>query len=71
MDCTKSETQLGWRPDITLEDGLRQTIEWYKNKSDWVADVHAGEYLSYYGKYYHNRDSSLHAIAGSSTKGSH
>jgi dTDP-glucose 4,6-dehydratase len=68
LDCTKSETELGWRPDITLEDGLRHTIEWYKNRSDWVADVRAGEYLSYYEKYYHNRD---HAIAGLSTKGSH
>ncbi|HKV63641.1 MAG TPA: dTDP-glucose 4,6-dehydratase [Candidatus Acidoferrum sp.] len=71
LDCTKSEAELGWRPDITLEDGLRHTIEWYKNRSDWVADVRAGEYLSYYEKYYHNRDSSLHAIVGASTKSSH
>jgi dTDP-glucose 4,6-dehydratase len=71
LDCTKSETELGWHPDITLEDGLRDTIDWYKNRSDWVADVQAGEYLAYYEKYYHNRDSSLHAIAGSSTKSSH
>jgi len=65
LDCTKSERELDWRPQITLEDGLRQTIEWYKNERDWVADVQAGEYLSYYEKYYDNRDKSLHAIAGS------
>lgn len=68
LDCNKIKTELGWRPEISLEEGLSQTIDWYKKNSDWVADVRAGEYLSYYQKYYENRDSSLHAIAGSRTK---
>lgn len=71
LDCTKSERELGWRPEITLEDGMRRTIDWYKDRRDWVADVHTGEYLAYYKKYYDNRDSSLHAIARSATKSSH
>jgi dTDP-glucose 4,6-dehydratase len=70
LNCTKSEKELGWRPQIALEDGLRRTIEWYQSRSDWVADVRAGEYLSYYEKYYDNRDRSLHALAGSATKSS-
>ncbi len=70
LDCTKCETELGWRPQIALEDGLRQTIDWYKNESNWVANVRAGEYLSYYEKYYDNRDRSLHALASSAAKSS-
>ncbi len=68
LNCKKIETELGWRPRIPLEEGLRKTIEWYKTNSKWVADVRAGEYLSYYEKYYDNRDTSLHAIARSGSK---
>ena len=31
-------------------------------QSRWLAGVRGGEYLSYYEKYYENRDSSLHAL---------
>ena len=65
LNCMKIETELGWRPTISLEDGLRRTIDWYKNNLQWVAGVRSREYLSYYEKYYENRESSLRAIARS------
>jgi dTDP-glucose 4,6-dehydratase len=68
LNCKKIETELSWKPKIALEDGLRQTIDWYKANGEWLAGVRGGEYLSYYEKYYENRDSSLHAIARSGTK---
>ena len=68
LDSTKIETELGWKREIPLEDGIRQTIEWYKENTKWVSDVRAGDYLSYYEKYYEDRDNSLSAIAGSGSK---
>jgi len=29
LDSRKAESQLGWRPQYTLETGLRETLDWY------------------------------------------
>jgi dTDP-glucose 4,6-dehydratase len=65
LNSKKIEIELGWSPTISLEDGLRRTIDWYRNNGQWLAGVRSREYLSYYEKYYENRESSLRAIAQS------
>jgi len=63
LECKKITAELGWRPEIPLAQGLRRTVDWYHTNSAWVAGVRGGEYLSYYEKYYENRDSSLNALS--------
>ena len=68
LDCGKMERELGWQPVIRLDDGLRDTIEWYRKNADWLAGVRDGAYRSYYERYYENRDLSLQAFAQAGQK---
>jgi dTDP-glucose 4,6-dehydratase len=52
IDCTKIERDLGWRPRIAFEEGLRDTVRWYREDADWVAAIRTGEYLKYYERQY-------------------
>jgi dTDP-glucose 4,6-dehydratase len=35
IDPERIRTELGWRPSVTLEQGLRKTVEWYLENEDW------------------------------------
>ncbi len=35
IDNTKIRDELGWEPSIDFEIGLKQTVNWYYNNSDW------------------------------------
>ncbi|MBT8038068.1 MAG: GDP-mannose 4,6-dehydratase [Verrucomicrobiae bacterium] len=35
MDATQIRTELGWDPVVPLDQGLRQTVEWYLENRDW------------------------------------
>lgn len=52
IDYTKAKHELGWEPEISLEDGLEQTIAWYKSNQDWVERCKSGEYQQYYDEWY-------------------
>lgn len=55
IDAKKLYDELGWKPSITFEEGLIQTVRWYLNNQDWVNEVTSGSYQDYYQKMYQNR----------------
>jgi dTDP-glucose 4,6-dehydratase len=55
IDCAKIERELGWKPAIPFEQGLRDTVRWYQEHDDWVANIRNGDYLKYYERQYGSR----------------
>jgi len=62
LETSKIERELGWRPEVSLEAGLVQTVEWYRAHAEWVRKAKSGEYRAYYEKFYVNRNASLAQI---------
>jgi dTDP-glucose 4,6-dehydratase len=46
---------LGWAPGRALEDGLAETIEWYRANRGWWEPIKSGEYADYYRRQYAER----------------
>jgi dTDP-glucose 4,6-dehydratase len=44
IDPSRIETQLGWRADYSLEGGLRQTVRWYLENTDWWGPILDDDY---------------------------
>jgi dTDP-glucose 4,6-dehydratase len=55
LSSAKIMQETGWQADVPFEDGLRQTIEWYRSNPGWIARVKSGEYQNYYERNYANR----------------
>ncbi len=62
LDSSKISRELGWQAQTDLNAGVRSTIEWYRANPRWVEGVRGGEYVTYYQKYYLDRDRSVGAV---------
>jgi dTDP-glucose 4,6-dehydratase len=54
LDCTKLASA-GFKPQITFEKGLRDTIQWYKDNQVWWKKIKDKEFMEYYHKQYNHR----------------
>lgn len=55
IDCSKIKDELGWQPEVSFEEGLSRTIDWYLTNDEWIKHVITGEYEEYYRKQYLER----------------
>lgn len=52
IDASKINSELGWKPSVTFEQGLEKTIEWYLSNEEWLKNVTSGDYQKYYEEQY-------------------
>ena len=50
IDSTKTENELGWDRTYTFEDGIKETVDWYLNNTEWIDNIQSGEYKKAYTK---------------------
>ena len=55
IDPTKIRSELGWQPETSFDDGIKQTIRWYLDNRTWWEHILAGEYRNYYERMYGDR----------------
>lgn len=55
LDPTKMREELGWESRIPFEEGIRNTILWYRDHPQWWQRCKSGAYQTYYENYYGNK----------------
>ncbi|WHZ15600.1 MAG: dTDP-glucose 4,6-dehydratase [Nitrospira sp.] len=54
IDCSRLRA-LGWTPRVPFEEGLKQTVEWYRTHESWWRTIKSGEFKDYYQQQYAKR----------------
>jgi len=62
MDGSKLAA-LGWLPRVSFDDGLPETVAWYRDNPTWVAGARSGDWDSYYARQYGDRLAAGRAVA--------
>lgn len=44
IDSSKIQKELGWKPKVAFEEGIKETIRWYLEHRDWVERIKDGSY---------------------------
>ena len=55
MDIRKIKAELGWSPKESFASGIRKTVNWYLENSDWVESVTSGAYRDWIKTQYAGR----------------
>ena len=55
IDSSKLRNDLGWTPEVTFEEGIEKTVQWYLDNKNWWERIKSGEYKAYYDRMYQKR----------------
>jgi dTDP-glucose 4,6-dehydratase len=55
LSSEKIMRETGWTAQVTFEQGLAETVEWYRTHPEWIQRVKSGAYQRYYEANYANR----------------
>ena len=55
MDATRASRDLAWVPRRSFEDGLAETVRWYRQHEPWWRAVKDGSYRTFYRAWYEER----------------
>ena len=44
IDASKIDRELGWKPSVTIEQGMKKTVQWYLDNKDWWQQILSGGY---------------------------
>jgi len=54
IDATKIKNELGWKPEFSFEQAMKDTIDWYISNKNWWSRIISGDYQKYYEKQYNS-----------------
>jgi dTDP-glucose 4,6-dehydratase len=54
VDCRKLR-QIGWQPTVPFDQGLKATVDWYRQNESWWRTIKSGEFKQYYEEQYRRR----------------
>jgi len=55
INCAKIKNELTWEQNISFEQGLSNTVDWYLKNTTWIENIRSGEYQNWIKKNYHKR----------------
>jgi dTDP-glucose 4,6-dehydratase len=62
LDSAKMRHGLEWESEVSFEEGIRRTIEWYGQNTLWLERARSEEYRQYYDRHYTRRPETLKSI---------
>lgn len=56
IDASKISAELNWQPQETFDSGIRKTVQWYLDNTQWVNNVKSGNYQDWIDQNYSDRN---------------